>query len=118
LLGSYRHPVTGNDLIGGINLNYLSPRQKLKLKIGDKVIIKQRLPRDDTFMQRLEGKKGVIESLNYSTKYNGLTGRSEKIHDGYYILCSDSQHGDVEFVWSDEIIPYYTIKIIEGKEYV
>lgn len=32
LLGSYRHPVTGNDLIGGINLNYLSPRQKLKLK--------------------------------------------------------------------------------------
>ena len=32
LLGSYRHPVSGNNLIGGINLNYLTNRQKLRLR--------------------------------------------------------------------------------------
>ena len=32
LLGSYRHPATGNNLIGGINLNYLTNRQKLRLR--------------------------------------------------------------------------------------
>ena len=32
VLGTYAHPVTGNNLVGGINLNYLSPRQKLQLR--------------------------------------------------------------------------------------
>lgn len=27
LLGSYRHPNTGNNLVGGVNLNYLTPQQ-------------------------------------------------------------------------------------------
>jgi hypothetical protein len=28
LLGAYKHPTTGNNLIGGINLNYISPKQR------------------------------------------------------------------------------------------
>lgn len=31
LLGAYRHPNTGNNLVGGVNLNYLSSRQRDKL---------------------------------------------------------------------------------------
>lgn len=31
LLGAYRHPTTGNNLVGGINLNYLDERQRDKL---------------------------------------------------------------------------------------
>lgn len=32
VLGSYTHPNTGNKLVGGINLNYLSPAQKTQLR--------------------------------------------------------------------------------------
>lgn len=28
LLGAYKHPNTGNNLVGGINLNYVSPKQR------------------------------------------------------------------------------------------
>lgn len=31
LLGAYRHPNTGNNLVGGINLNYISPEQRDKV---------------------------------------------------------------------------------------
>lgn len=31
LLGAYRHPNTGNDLVGGINLHYLQPQQITEL---------------------------------------------------------------------------------------
>lgn len=31
LLGAYRHPRTGNNLVGGINLNYISPEQRDKV---------------------------------------------------------------------------------------
>ena len=31
LLGVYRHPSTGNNLVGGINLNYITPEQREKL---------------------------------------------------------------------------------------
>lgn len=31
LLGAYKHPSTGNNLVGGINLNYISPEQREKL---------------------------------------------------------------------------------------
>ena len=28
LLGAYRHPSTGNNLVGGVNLNYITPEQR------------------------------------------------------------------------------------------
>ena len=31
LLGAYRHPSTGNSLVGGINLNYVTPEQRDKV---------------------------------------------------------------------------------------
>ena len=31
LLGAYRHPTTGNNLVGGINLNYLDTKTRDKL---------------------------------------------------------------------------------------
>ena len=42
VLGSYRHPATGNLLVGGININYLSNRQKERLRISLPKLMKAR----------------------------------------------------------------------------
>lgn len=42
VLGSYRHPATGNLLVGGININYLSNRQRERLRISLPKLMKAR----------------------------------------------------------------------------
>lgn len=42
VLGSYRHPATGNLLVGGININYLSNRQKERLRVSLPKLMKAR----------------------------------------------------------------------------
>lgn len=32
VLGAYKHPTTGNDLVGGINLHYLGERERIELR--------------------------------------------------------------------------------------
>jgi hypothetical protein len=41
LLGAYRHPSTGNNLVGGVNLHYISPEQRDELARALPEIMKQ-----------------------------------------------------------------------------
>lgn len=41
LLGAYRHPNTGNNLVGGINLNYITPEQRDQLAYALPEIMRQ-----------------------------------------------------------------------------
>lgn len=112
ILGKWRHPNTGNILLGGINLNYLSDEQLLALRRNLKDILKHRSLK----LRYWAGKKLLPDIFdNYYRTYN-RDSVSQVTRDTIKFYTADKDVEQPELLKTHQMPPHEPVAVEPPEE--